>query len=336
MSSVTNNNSSTNTPPFNGQIPMSPTSWGQAGCGSVGYSYSAIIAVMNAMQELVTLNSQQAQTQATINGDLAQANANATIAAAQENAASITDQAIGSFVSGGTTIASVALAYGMSYSDQSNADTATAQQNNFEGMQNALQNPSQTSLATDGDIEMQDMSNSRTIDDLTPAQKGLYDALTKPSATAANINDAYTAIAKQTDANGDTISPAAAKAQVAEVMKQISTGQDVQTANTNLTQAISSSSSSAKMFTDKASMTNTRFTQVGQGLASIGSAIAQMQQASASYAAGQQQALAAVLQNAQQLDSNQLQTSVGNISKAYDQELTALQMLATLAQASQV
>ena len=321
MSSVTNNNTE-NTPSFNGAGAPSAPSWGQAGCGSVGYSYAAIIEAMNALQSLVALSADQANLQAQIGADIAKNNAEAIIAQAQDTAWATRAQAIGQMAAGAAAIASVGMSCWQTGSDANEADNFTAQQKTFENLQTQLpQNPSGSPGGSSSNSTNPTNDKPQDYVNWSDGQKTLYDTLTQPNATPKQINDALKDLG-----TGD----------IETVAKSINTPAASQTANENLSKAVASCSNNARIYTDKVNTNTQKWNTISTTAQSFSNGIASIFQADKQAEAGQEGANNAVLQNAQQINNNQLQTSISYIGKAYDAELTSLQMLATLAQASHV
>jgi uncharacterized membrane protein len=276
---------------------------------------------MDALQSLVALSADQANLQAQIGAAVAKNNAEAIIAQAQDNAEATRDMAYGQMASGAATIASVGFSSWQTLSNANSADNFTAQQKTFENLQDQLQQiPSNSREA--------DTTNSANAKPTAYAswsqeQKTLYDTLTQPNATPKQLNDALTAKSLATE-------------QITDVTKNIDTPAAGQMANENLSKAAASCSNNARILNDKVSTTTQKWNAISTTAQSFSNGIASMFQAEKQAEAGQEGANNTVLQNAQQINNNQLQTSIGYIGKAYDEELTALQMLGTIAQASHV
>jgi hypothetical protein len=344
--SVTTNNNTTNTPSVGGG-----SVWGQAGCGAVGYSYGAIIDSMNALQQLVMLSCDQSLIQAKIGTALAQGNATAIEAGAEQSAEATREQGIASIVGGVSTIGCAAISFGQTYGLSSQADSLQNQNNLIENAQKIVTTPANTpEVGADNLDSGENETQERNIDDAITVRARQVDSQGQDTAQANSKPRAYDSW-EQTqkdlydnlvDNNPQAVknaifgSNALSQEQVSAVLKTINDPTQQANANTALENIKSNNTQQIRIIQDQISSKTQQWSTLGSSISSISSGLGQAISANATIAAGQQQALGALLSNAQQLNNNQLQTSQGYISKAYDQELSDLQLLATLAQAAMV
>jgi len=303
MSAISNNNT-TNTP----SVGSSPV-WGQAGCGSVGYAYSAIIASMNALNEIVQANATQSETQSQVIANYANAEAQAQIDGGQEQADATKSQAVGSIIAGACSIVGAAGAFISTYSDMQSLNENQTQQNKL--------NTLESSIGSNTEIQLTDFTEEPQVDP-DPIQGALKSG--NPQTLLETVNEASD---EELKSAGNKVMPndqvnsstTDAKNTINDARTSLKTSSETLNArinrNSNLFQAIGN------------------FGGLATGIGSYVSASSQLSQA-------KQQATATIDQNALSQANNMQQTFSSNLGKAYDEELQALGVLSTLQQASRV
>ena len=303
MSAISNNNT-TNTP----SVGSSPV-WGQAGCGSVGYAYSAIIASMNALNEIVQANANQSETQSKVIATFAKAEAKAQIDGGQEQADATKSQAVGSIIAGACSIVGAAGAFISTYSDMKSVNENQTQQNKL--------NTLESSIGSNTEIELKNFSEETQV---------------KPNTIQGALKNGNSQTLLQTvNGESDTDLTSAGK----NVMPDTAGNSSTTDAKNTINDARATLRTASETLNARINRYSNLFQAIGNsgalatGIGSYVSASSQLSQA-------KQQAAATIDQNALSQANNMQQTFSSNLGKAYDEELQALGVLSTLQQASRV
>jgi hypothetical protein len=290
------------------QSPTPSCAWGQINGGPQAMAYKAIMTIMSMMNQVMSMYQNQVEKQAEINCTAAQAAADATVSAAKLQAYATSCDAANSFATAVVGLASAGLSFSQTRGIENEIKNAQTENENLTTWSkdfDSLPKSTQEVGAEDSSETSQDVINRQK--DLTRDQHSLAKALeNKDEAETTKV--AYSRMSDK---------------EVAELKENMRLAQK---ANSEKQNNLYSKYSSTQQ---KISM----YENIANGF--IGGAC-KTPSAVYSNAAGEKQAEATLTKTISDQASSMLSNSTNNISKAYDEEMQVLQMLASLASAASV